>query len=1180
MNPANPVSEITKVYTQAKQMNVLLARDVVDIAEIVAALCHLSTQNGEAGKYTDLLKEHLQLDAIVWPEGCLSHCATVNQRAAVKGWPDVSAVRMQLGPALKQTHNNLRRIQDPPEFPDFIRGIFDTPCEATEDFWKINQQKIPEHLKERRTPNFPLRQATIRAEERTEGSEELPDNAVESLRMGDARSQKLLRLLQESVIGQDDALEMLCAGYRRSLWYPRTKGLKGIFTFMGPPGVGKTLLAKSFAPALSQTDQKEYGTLVVSMEGTASEESLFDLFGIHPSYKEARPGRFHEAICGSGKNAGNPCQVIVLDEIEKASSSVIQSFLTVMEEGEFLDKFKDERVDLRQCYLVITTNLGLEPLEARRERDGVQGAQFSSDELFDLLGTAKKRHSVTGNSDGTALSPEFLSRLRQGYAVLFRHLIHRDYCCLLQKEVAALATPATPTFVIDAAASEALLYSFLPNLSPRRLVMECRNLAEKWNMLLLQQIGQEKQQADEFRIPVQASKEVVDWCEKQRQKQSISVWIWDNDKDLHAFLSDLYPGKISLRITGSETELLEGVTKFPSDLVMLDQDIAPLPEGKERGLALVGRLQEEHPSLPILFFGSQSDSPSSDIEGLIKKGEVAGYFPFGRREELQNDDMLKGDFDARFKKMIAGILEEKVMLARERSRLGVRFSHICRLEQGKPSAGAKKSLAEAEGANARNVAFSLLLDSPQEAQVVSLVEDAGGVAPAAIPSVTFDDVYGLERAKARLKEAVLFLREPERLRAFGVKPPSGILLAGPSGTGKTHLARAVANAAKGVFYALSASDLLSKWMGESEEHLRKLFAAARKYAPSVIFIDEIDAVAARRGEASGDGQGIKFLNQLLTCMDGFASHHAPVLVLAATNRPEVLDPAILRPGRFDEIVRIDLPEAKAREQMLRGHLGKQQVQGTPEEWLARLVCRTVRMSPAQIDRILREACYTAAREGRDILHLKDLETATHYVRYGASRPELVLKENEKLRTAWHEAGHALAQIQLFPEDPIDYLTIIPNEEGALGFMAWISDETRKSTSFKHLQKQIQVALAGREAEMMAPESGAEALNTGATSDLARATQLAWLAVTEYGFNADFGCVSLAGLSAEARTRFAGKAPEQVQGILQCCLKEVKTLLVREKGHLERLANELMEKQAMDGEAVAKVLGNGDALSET
>jgi cell division protease FtsH len=428
-------------------------------------------------------------------------------------------------------------------------------------------------------------------------------------------------------------------------------------------------------------------------------------------------------------------------------------------------------------------------------------------------------------------------------------------------------------------------------------------------------------------------------------------------------------------------------------------------------------------------------------------------------------------------------------------------------------------------------------------------------------------VVGLSRAKRRLSQVVDWLKNPSQLSAFGMAPPRGFLLAGSPGTGKTLMARAMAGEAGLPFLALSAGQLQSKWVGEGEERIRELFQRASEYAPAIVFIDEIDGIARRRTD-EGSPYSVSMLNQLLACMDGFGTGTRPVFVLAATNHPDSLDPALLRPGRFDEVIPLDLPNAEARLQFLAKRLEGMLADAVDLDGIVR---GTVGCSPAELDRIAREAMYAAGAGGRARVPGEGLGRARRLGRFGASREDFAVRPEERRLTAWHEAGHALVHLRLLPDRRLDHLTIVPTESGALGYLAPLADETRHDLTRADLEAHIAVALAGREAEFLCT-GRRETVTSGAQSDLRVATESAWNAVTRWGFDEEFGPLSLDGLPAAADPVFAQLAHARVDAWVRAGVARARKVLETDRAALERLADALLRKDALEWEGIREAAG--------
>jgi cell division protease FtsH len=442
---------------------------------------------------------------------------------------------------------------------------------------------------------------------------------------------------------------------------------------------------------------------------------------------------------------------------------------------------------------------------------------------------------------------------------------------------------------------------------------------------------------------------------------------------------------------------------------------------------------------------------------------------------------------------------------------------------------------------------------------------------------TFDDVAGLENAKLDMREIVGYLRDPARYRKLGAEIPRGILLMGPPGTGKTLLARAVAGEAGVPFFSISGSEFIEMFVGVGASRVRDMFEAARKEAPSIIFIDEIDSVGRARGTGLGGGHDEReqTLNQILGEMDGFDPHEA-VVVLAATNRPDVLDAALLRPGRFDRKVMLDLPDRKARRAILDIHAADVPLDDTVD--LDRIASLTVGFSGADLENLVNEAALLAARDNLEKVDMHVLMAARDKVVLGGRR-ELSISDEEKTLVAYHEAGHALLANRLPNTDPLDKVSIIPRGM-ALGVTEQIPEEEHYNLRQSYLRDRIGVMLGGRAAEKLVFGE----VSSGAENDLKQATRLARHMVSHWGMSEQLGPVAFRrgeehiflGREMTQQRDFSEHTAQiiddEIRALLQTIEQEVAVLLQRNRAPLDTLAAALLAKETLEADEIEALLG--------
>ncbi len=446
------------------------------------------------------------------------------------------------------------------------------------------------------------------------------------------------------------------------------------------------------------------------------------------------------------------------------------------------------------------------------------------------------------------------------------------------------------------------------------------------------------------------------------------------------------------------------------------------------------------------------------------------------------------------------------------------------------------------------------------------------------PKVTFNDVAGVDEAKEDLKEVIEFLRYPEKFKRLGARIPKGVLLVGPPGTGKTLLAKAVAGEAGVPFLSISGSDFVELFVGVGAARVRDLFEQAKQHAPCIVFIDEIDAVGRLRGAGLGGGHDEReqTLNQLLVEMDGFDTSEG-IVVMAATNRPDILDPALLRPGRFDRQIVVDRPDVKGREEILKIHTRKVPLAGDVD--LATIARGTPGFSGADLANLVNEAALIAARRGHSKVTMDDFEEAKDKVLMGAARKSLVLSEEERRKIAYHEAGHAIVTRMLPGTDPVHKVTIIPRGR-ALGVTQQLPLDDRHIYSKNYLKNQLVILMGGRVAEQLVFNE----LTTGAGNDLERATELARKMVCEWGMSEKLGPVTFGKAEQEV---FIGRElamkknyseetavmiDEEIKRFVYEAEETARDILTKNIDKLHRVAETLLEKETLTGVELDKLLG--------
>ena len=924
------------------------------------------------------------------------------------------------------------------------------------------------------------------------------------------RVTKLKTELEKRLTGQSTAITMMARAYRLRCQFPPAHGPKGILTVLGPRSVSKLKLARAFTEALSvaEGEKHQFCTNLEELEGTDGPSVFF------------------------------------LDNIEEKEISKLLA--------EDLEAGKISDADVSNTWVVIGTGLGSGFFNSENRSGILRSALTLREEIFDVLENEIVR---SPGGDRQAIELELVDLLREGSLVALNSLSASNYIEVTDKfleKVTQSEFPLIPRVSMDVDAKLLFLLSLIPNLSEQNVLSSLKHfigkqVADAW----------EKAEYEESIISsglnVTLNETSKNFLEERKGKNALRIFLFDDDDRMEKFVSQDFDGW--------ELDLHRGVSiedvggKNP-DIVLLDLDIRD-EEKNLFGLELHRRIRESNPNLPVFLF-SEKEEGAYNVGDIAKNGGARGFFHF----EAKNGKALEVAEEEKqnFRRLLENFQHNRLLEKHIAQRVQVHFA-----------------IDFDAGINPSTV--SVVLKNPLEQTVQGSALQDGGISLAEKPDISFKDVFGLERAQERLGHVVSLLKNPLAIEKMGLRPPSGFLFTGPPGTGKTFLARAFAGEANIPFFQLSAGQLSSKWHGESEERIRDLFANARKFAPSIIFIDEIDSIASARSGMGGSSSEAhtKVLNQLLTCMDGFEKDDKYVFVMAATNRVDLLDPAIRRPGRFDEEIPFDLPNANTLGKMFTHFLPALFSDEKCTE-LARIKARTIGFSPAQIDHVIREAKYEAVKRdsrSREVT-FEDLDLACYQVKYGAKKrdmPETWEGSDDRKRTAWHEAGHALLRQLLIPEQSIDLVTIIPHESGALGFVAWNPDEESYSHSKMELMDELAVLLAGREAERMTPDldNSERGVNSGASSDLKQATRMTFAAITQYGLDEEFGEVCLSGLPESMRGSLSTKIHERVKTWLSEAKETARKALEDNKVALKILAEELENKDSMNGERVKEIV---------
>lgn len=923
------------------------------------------------------------------------------------------------------------------------------------------------------------------------------------------QSNGIEQFLAQKVIGQTKAVKSLKEGYLASC-ISNAQGPRAIFTFAGPSGVGKTYLAKTFAESLKSFGRTGYGISVFDMSLFSLEDDVLKVFGTGVQYSKPNIGILTNIV------RNQPRQVLVFDEIEKASSAVIQSFLPLLDSGFVKDRTTQEVVDFSQCIIIFTTNLGQELL-AKNTLD----KEIS---ITDVLQTS------VNSVNGKGLSPEFVNRLSKGNSVFFSELKVNHLVKLAEMELAS-----------HSCSNSSISYKYPPEfpgfmletMSPDVTVRQLNNsLAKLQSDMLIKSTS----------LPLD------------------KLTTLDFNIELNPVFRDSYVGSKFLFVDANKT-VYEGVK-------------ALVPDGEvsicQHPIEVLDSIAQVKPTALLINLSSFNYDCSKllqfiddELGGRLPSVSIFTYqFAKKKSDEIRNSE-IREHFIVANRKLESSLLN-LIKRVNYHVSLESRLDRMIRRREALTYSSNMSVKGRCIKVSFENFKTNQLLFSDD-------LRDNQLFTPQ-FPEDRLDDVVGLDRAKAKLKQVVNWLKHPDELNQKGVTVPNGYLLSGAPGTGKTMLARAVANESDLAFFAVSAADLTSTLRGGATEKIKKLFATAYKYAPAIVFIDEIDAIASDRSSAGMTAEENLVVNTLLTELDGFAAHHEPIFVMAATNHVDSLDKAIVRPGRFDEVIHCDLPNREAR-QIFFEKVSKKHNVTYMENDKNDFINLSIGMSVAQLDLAFREAVYRSVNGVP--LTIQSIKQTLIEVSYGKANERVILNEQERRRVAYHEAGHLLINKLLFPNQIIDFATIEPRSQ-SLGFVSMRALEEFESTSKRTIESRIEVALAGRTAEKLFIGSDDEVSN-GAANDIAVATKLAIHAVYEGGLDKSVGLINVHLLPNTAE-KIQQDAEMAVRNWLSSAERSVEQRLIKNKNKLEKIAEELYQKESLLSDEIESLWASINVMS--
>lgn len=939
----------------------------------------------------------------------------------------------------------------------------------------------------------------------------------------------------------------------------KRKRPRAIFVFAGPPGVGKTFLAEQAAEAL-MIPYKRF-----DMSSFSDHQSYMALIGYEKTYQGAKPGTLTDFV------KKNPHSILLFDEIEKAHLNTIQLFLQILDAGRLNDRFYDEDIAFKDTIIIFTSNAGRSLYEGDAKQNA---AGVPRKTLINALETEKNPQT------GQPFFPAAItSRMATGWPLLFNHLQahHLEkissgelerFCKLFEKQygIPAEADKLVPAALLfqeggaaDARTLRAQTELFFKNevfkvcrlwgedsfpkalagIKKLRFTVEADKLPEDVKPLFY---SDEKPELLLYGSPIFAERcrsELPGYVLYDTQNVDTALKI-AGEKDIRLVLIDIAEKSESISADNDMSAMFDmqsgiNLRKSAGAFDFVSMAAGALHDGNR----LFRALHERLPELPVYLLETETFKIDPELEMSFVRAGARGKLTEPQEDFTVFEDTLSGICRDLYMQMVAQKLasERKVLyfetapkLSRDKSEITVRLRDFT-----------------LKRATAADDAGSVLDDVEK-------------------PNLHFSDVIGAADAKEELKFFIDYLKNPKKFSAQGLKPPKGVLLYGPPGTGKTMLAKAMAGESDVAFIPAVASAFVTKWQGSGPEAVRELFKKARRYAPAILFIDEIDAVGRKRGQSNTSHGEEMALNALLTEMDGFTvDPKRPVFVLAATNFDVeegqggmgVIDPALAR--RFDRKILVDLPNADEREQFIRMHLKKNKMHRVTEDMIKRLASRSMGMSPANLASVFELANRMAVKAGKAIDDAV-LDEAYELTKHGAKK-EWGYEYLE--RVARHESGHAFL-CYLGGNTP-SYLTIVARG-GHGGYMEHSAKDMGPLSTKEELLNRIRTSLGGRASEI-AYYGEKEGISTGASGDLEQATNVAMAMICSYGMYEDFGL----GVMDQQQAAANKEIKQRVNEILGEEMRNTVSIIIENKPRIDRMVDALMKKNKLTGEEMEELL---------